>query len=419
MSRATPPRPSPVDRHLHRATRALPHHGGYLGFLAFLEGRPPGIDELRDVVADAVTRVPAWRYRVCGDNRRVWEPAHGQDPRGHVHELRLPEGPATLEGIARAAYEAPFPEGADNWGVWLVTGWAPGRYALACRVHHALQDGLGAMAGVGAFMLPGLELPLSVPPDAEPPFRLAGTARWAARTLPALLRPTARWTPARQEAGTTRTLHLTSCGTERLKALARAADASLNQVYLAVTAGALRAWTPQDWSARGAGPLHAFVPAESRPPGHGSATLGNHLVALRAELHCGEPDPRRRLDRMRESTDRRGAQIPHQRAALRALPRVADLATRCLLHPSRTALLTTNVPLGAGLLLNGDPVRQIVGLPPLLFGQPLTVLLTTYEEQATVCFTSDRGDPDPGRLPQLWQSALTELEEAYAPVPPR
>ncbi|MGA4851434.1 wax ester/triacylglycerol synthase domain-containing protein [Streptomyces sp. G5(2025)] len=416
MSHTSSPRPSPVDRHLHRTIRTLPHHGGYLGVLGVLEGRPPGIEELRDAVADAVARVPAWQYRVCADNRRVWEPAHGQDPREHVHELRLPEGPAALEDIARAAHRAPFPERADSWGVRLVTGWAPDRYALACRVHHALQDGVGGMAGISAFMAPGLELPLSVPPDAEPPFRPVDTARWAARTLPPLLRPTARWTPARQAAGTTRTLHVTSCGTGRLKALARAAEASLNQIYLAVTAGALRAWTPEDWAARDAGPLHACVPAESRPAGHEMATLGNHLVALRAELHCAESDPRRRLDLMRPSTDTRGALIPQQRAALRALPRVAGLATRCLLNPSRTALLITNVQLGAGLTVDGHPVRQIASLPPLLFGQPLTVALTTYEEQATVCFTSDRGDPDPGLLPQLWQEALTELEEAYAPV---
>ncbi|MBM7172060.1 DUF1298 domain-containing protein [Streptomyces sp. G44] len=415
MSRTPSPCPSPVDRHLHRATRALPHRGGYLGVVGLLEGQPPGVEDLRDLVADAAARVPAWRYRVSADNRRVWEPAPGKDPREHVHELRLPPGPAALEDIARAAHDVPFPERADSWGIWLVTGWAPGRYALACRVHHALQDAAGGMAGISALMVPGLELPLSVPPDAEPPFRLAGTARWAARTLPPLLRPTARWTPARQAARTARTLHLTSCGTGRLQALARAAEASLNQVYLAVTAGALRAWTPQDWTARDTGPLHAFVPAESRPPGHETATLGNHLVALRAELHCAEPDPRRRLDLLRPSTDTRGARIPQQRAALRALPCVAGLATRCLLSRSRTALLTTNVRLGAGLTVSGHPVRQIAGLPPLLFGQPLTVALTTYEEQATVSFTSDRGDPDPGLLPRLWQEALTELEEAYAP----
>lgn len=416
MSRATPPRPSPVDRHLHRATRALPHQGGYLGFVGILEGPPPGVEELRDLVADAVARVPAWRYRVCADNRRVWEPAHGQDPRGHVHELRLPEGPVTLEEIARAAHDAPFPEGADNWGIWLVTGWAPDRYALACRVHHALQDALGGMAGISAFMVPGLELPLGVPPEAEPPFRPVRTARWAVRTLPPLLRPTARWTPARQPAGTTRTLHSTSCDTGRLTALARAAGASLNQIYLATTAGALRAWTPEDWTARGAGPLHSFVPAESRPPGHETATLGNHLAALRAELHCAEPDPRRRLDLMRPSTDRHAAEVPQQRAALRAVPRVAGLAIRCLLSRSRTALLTTNVPLGAGLVINGHPVRGLASLPPLLFGHPLSVALTTYAEQATISFTSDRDDADPGRLPQLWQESLTELEEAYAPV---
>ncbi|CAM5667865.1 hypothetical protein SFUMM280S_08446 [Streptomyces fumanus] len=117
MSNLPAPRPSPVDRHLHRAARALRHHGGYLGVLGVLEGTPPSVGELRDLVADTVPRVPAWHYRVCADNRRVWEHAGDQDPRAHVHELRVPEGPAALERIGRAVLDAPFPQGADNWGV--------------------------------------------------------------------------------------------------------------------------------------------------------------------------------------------------------------------------------------------------------------------------------------------------------------
>ncbi|MEU2563223.1 WS/DGAT domain-containing protein [Streptomyces longispororuber] len=408
------PTPSPVDRHLHRAAHAVPHHGGYMGVLGILEGPAPSLGTIRDLMADGVRRVPAWNYRVCADNRRVWEPAHDQDLHRHIHALRVPPGPAPLERIARALLDAPFPEGADNWGVWLVTGWAPDRYAFAARVHHALQDASGALAGLSAVVIPGLHLPLTVPPEAEPTLDLVTAARWAARTLPPLLRPTARWTPARHAADRTRTLHFAVCDTSRLDALARAATASLNQVYLAVTAGALRAWTPQDWTGRATRPLHAFVPAESRPPGHEPATLGNHLVALRAELHCAEPDPRRRLDLMRPSTDPRGALVPQQRAALRTLPRIAGFATRCLLSPRSTALLTTNVQLGAGMAVNGDRVCQAVSLPPLLFGHPLTVALTTYEGQATVCFTSDRTTPDPEVLPQLWHEALTELEKAYA-----
>ncbi|CAM5664178.1 diacylglycerol O-acyltransferase OS=Streptomyces fumanus OX=67302 GN=GCM10018772_10670 PE=3 SV=1 [Streptomyces fumanus] len=155
MSNLPAPRPSPVDRHLHRAARALRHHGGYLGVLGVLEGTPPSVGELRDLVADTVPRVPAWHYRVCADNRRVWEHAGDQDPRAHVHELRVPEGPAALERIGRAVLDAPFPQGADNWGVWLVTGWAADRYAIACRVHHALQDAAGGMAGLSAVMFPG------------------------------------------------------------------------------------------------------------------------------------------------------------------------------------------------------------------------------------------------------------------------
>lgn len=414
MCSALAPVPSPVDRHLHRVALPVPHQGGYLGGVGVLEGPPPSVDVIHGLVADSVRRVPAWNYRVSADNRRVWEPAHGQDLRQHVHELHLSPGPAVLERITRALLDAPFPEGANSWGVWLVTGWAPDSYALACRVHHALQDATGVMAGLGACMIPGLELRLTVPPDAEPPLHFPTAARLIGRTLSSLLRPTARWSPAQQRANSTRTLHFTTCGTSRLRVLARAAAASLNQIYLAVTAGALRDWTPLDWAGRDTGPLHSFVPMESRPPGHATVSLGNHLAALRAELHCAEADPRQRLDLMRSSTDTRSAHIYQQRAALRVLPRTAGFMTRCLLNRRRTALLTTNVRLGKELMINGHPVRNIVSLPPLLFGHPLTVALTTYGSQATICFTSDRSEPDPSVLPRLWHNALEELEYAYA-----
>ncbi|WP_059008320.1 WS/DGAT domain-containing protein [Streptomyces specialis] len=102
-----------------------------------------------------------------------------------------------------------------------------------------------------------------------------------------------------------------------------------------------------------------------------------------------------------------------QRAALRTVPLLPALVVRCLLHPRRTALLTTNVRLGDGITVNGDPVRRAVALPPLLFGNPLTVALTTYGSESAVAFTSDLTDPDPALLPALWEEALAELEKTY------
>ncbi|WP_059007792.1 WS/DGAT/MGAT family O-acyltransferase, partial [Streptomyces specialis] len=312
------PAPSPVDRFLHRAAARAPHRGGYLGVVGLLDGHPPGITEIENLVADTVTRVPALAFRVGADSRRVWEPADGLDPARHPHELRIGPGPDVLRRIADRLVGEPFPPDAASWGVWLVTGWAADQYALAVRGHHALLDAQGGLAAVAALMLPGLRPPLTVPARAEPPLRPVAAVAWAVRGLRATVRPTARWTPARTGRAATRTLHTAFVDTARLTALAATAGGTVNQVYLAATAGALRAWTPGDWAGRRARrPLHAFVPVETRPPGHELVSLGNHLAALRVPLPCAEPDARRRLESLIRTADAARARGPVQRAALR------------------------------------------------------------------------------------------------------
>ncbi|SEP69693.1 Protein of unknown function [Streptomyces sp. yr375] len=423
-----PPEPSSADQFLYRAARQARNQAGYHGYLLLFHGSPPSVERVRDHVAATAPRVPAWAYRVAERRGRLaWEAVGDADPRLHVHELRLAAGPDPVGRAADALLGLPFPETAPDWGVWLVHGWAPDEYGLCYRVHHALQDGMGGAAAVGALFGTGdRPLPLTVPVEAEPPLKVGQLAAMLAADIFAAVRHTARWTPGLRPPGAHRTMHHTHVEVERLRRLGKAAGATLNQVYLAATAGALRAWSPADWNAesRSAGSpgaqrrfgqrhLHAFMPLDTRPAGVEPAALGNHMAMLRIPLPCAEPDPRRRLASVvrdaRATPERRTA----TRAGLRALPRTGAALIRYFFGPRRTALTVTNIRIPDGLSFGTDPVTASIGLPALLLGHALMVGLSSYGPDAGVFFISDRGDPDPAALPGLWLAALAELEDAH------
>jgi diacylglycerol O-acyltransferase len=417
-----PPAASPTDRFLYLAARRARNQAEYQGYLLLFQGAPPSVERVRDHVAASAPRVPAWAYRVAGQAGRagqpVWEAVADPDARGHVHELRLEPGPDPVERMSGALLRLPFPEDAPGWGLWLVHGWAPDAYALCYRVHHALQDGMGGAAAVAALFGPGDgRLSLTVPIEAEPPLKPMELTAMLGADIPAAVRHTARWTPALGPHGGHRTLHRTEVEVARLRTLGKAAGATLNQVYLAATAGALRAWSPADW---GTGkhstrrPLHAFMPLDTRPAGQRPATLGNHMAMLRVPLPCAEPDPRRRLELLIRSARATQERRTATRAGLRVLPRTSAALIRYFMGPRRTALTVTNIRIPDGLSFGADPVTASIGLPALLLGHPLMVGLSTYGPEATVVFISDRTDPDPALLPGLWGAALTELEEAHA-----
>ncbi|MET7568982.1 wax ester/triacylglycerol synthase domain-containing protein [Streptomyces sp. NPDC005492] len=405
--------PTPVDRFLHKVAREARNQAEYQGYLLLFHGAPPSVERVRHHVAETAPRVPVWAYRITERRGRpAWEAGDRFEPRAHVHELLLPPGPDPVGRMTRELLRLPFPDDARDWGVWLVHGWAPDAYALCYRVHHALQDGMGGATAVGALFGPGdRALPLTVPADAEPPLKARELVAMLGADIPAAARRTAHWTPASRAPDEHRTLHRTHVEVERLRTLGKAAGATLNQVYLAATAGALRAWSPGDWppSAR---PLHAFMPLDTRPAGWEQTTLGNHMAMLRVPLPCGEPDPRRRLESLvrtaRTTPERRAA----TRAGLRVLPRTGAALIRYFFGPRRTALTVTNIRVPGGMTFDGDPVTASIGLPALLLDHPLMVGLSSYGPEATVVFISDRADPDPALLPELWQRALTELEDA-------
>lgn len=195
---------------------------------------------------------------------------------------------------------------------------ADGRSAVLIKVHHALTDGVGFQTILGLLSdgcdPPG---PAAARSERAPPapvwlaasawrfFRERGLrARAAAdrrKTLAALKAWPRAKTPALKLSGPTsarrayRTLSLDLVG---LRVMARHFGGTINDMFLAVAAGALRRYL-QDIDDLPAAPLVANAARSYRRPEHGD--FGNRIVALHPQLATDIADPVARLRAIQES----------------------------------------------------------------------------------------------------------------------
>lgn len=96
-----------------------------------------------------------------------WQRATDYDPKYHVFHYALPAPGRTgdLLTLASRAHERLLDRHRPLWELHLIEGLEGGRFALYCKVHHALIDGVGALRMVDALF--------STSPDARIDFRSA------------------------------------------------------------------------------------------------------------------------------------------------------------------------------------------------------------------------------------------------------
>jgi diacylglycerol O-acyltransferase / wax synthase len=156
--------------------------------------------------------------------------------------------------------------------MWFLTGLPEGQVALFVKLHHAIADGMAAMATVAAFLDPIPDAPAAAafpwtparPPSARDLLadnlarraeRLTGALSTLARPRATVRRLRAAW-PATREllaevpapetsldrmVGPERSLALVRTKLDVVKEVAHAHDATVNDVLLVATAGGLRA----------------------------------------------------------------------------------------------------------------------------------------------------------------------------------
>jgi diacylglycerol O-acyltransferase / wax synthase len=353
-------------------------------------GRPLTVEAVRRRVTSRLAHVPRGRQRLAPTPLRlaapVWVDDADFDIRNHIRAAAEPVGDRIeLARFAARAMAERLDHARPLWCID-VAPLEDGRTALLVRLHHCLADGVSCLrivsrllwdSGADGPAMPGSWQPRSAPGKmrllaAGAVSRLRGTGgalagagrgaasarRWreAGReliALPGVLRrelwPLGARTPFDRRIGGDREVAFTGCELEDLKRIERAAGAevTVNDVVLAVVAGAIRRWLAERHE-----PAHAMrvqIPASMHHRNEDPGELGNRDSFLFCDLPVSEPDPRRRLAAINaETRSRKQHHDPdelysffHSLSHVRPLYRVASgLAS----GPRAFSLAISNVP---------------------------------------------------------------------------
>jgi len=381
----------------------------YIGGVLLLGGAPPDFTLLHRYLADQATQVPALRYRLSA-RRTHWEVDPGFTPGNHIDEVRLDQG-ADVLAAAMDAIGRPLQPERPLWGLTALHGHSSDEYALCYRAHHAFQDGMGMLQTAAGL--------LSTPRQHANRATAGKTTSfwpWLSPTgLGIPLRRTARWSESSNPLTGHRALRSAHLDVARLQAIAEATGASFNQICLTVLTGALRAWTPHDWtqptSARARRGLHVAVPLDLRPTGS-ELDPGNHLGVVRVALPCTESAPLTQLRHIRAQTGparlRRHRNL--HRSLLNALPyKTARSMMLRIVDPRHTVMVVSTLDAPAALTFAKAPILGLHALPPLLPGHRGMVVFIRHHNIVTASLVFDNAVADTERLPGLMHEATNQL----------
>jgi WS/DGAT/MGAT family acyltransferase len=438
---------SPADSiFLLAETPQQPVNVGALALLTPPEGGDTG--SMREMFFTARARnqvAPPWRRRphrsLTSLGQWHWRTEAHVDLNYHVRLTALPAaaGMAELSDLVSRLHSVPLDRARPLWEFYLIEGLADGRYAVYIKIHHALADGVSAMrlmqrtvsADPDQQAMPALwevaewgaaacedESATAPAPEADLLDRAAGVVGSAADLVgvaPALadtawramrrrggpLTLAAPHTPLNVAISSARSFAGCSFPLERLRLVAKHTDATINDVVLAMCAGALRRYLFAH-DALPTAPLTAMVPVSLRSDelvGAPDEFPGNKIGTLVCSLGTQLADPAERLTAiqasMRDGKAALAGRSPLQVRAMSALG-AAPLALAMTLgrapRPLRPPnVLISNVPGPTGpLYWNGARFDVIYPLSVPVDGQALNITCSGINDQITFGLTGCR-----------------------------
>ncbi|GGZ23143.1 diacylglycerol O-acyltransferase [Streptomyces olivaceoviridis] len=384
-----------------------PMHLGALG--VFSAHSPTAGAHAADLLAARAAAVPGLRMRI----RDLWQPlAFGGaaretdpdfDPLNHV---RLHAPTDDFHADAGRLMERPLERGRPPWEAHVLPGEDGVSFAVLFKFHHALADGLRALK-LAAGVLDPVDLPERAPRASEPPRGLLSDVRRLPARMPGLFRDALSDVGRALDIGASlarSTLGMRPCaaltcapsGTRRTAGVVldiddvhrvrKNAGGTVNDVLIAVVAGALRRWLDERGDGSEGVAPRALIPVSRRRP-HTAQPQGNRLSGYLIRLPVDEPDPVGRLETVRTAMIRNKDAGPNRGAGAVAL--LADhvpafghrLGGPLVGQAARLwfDILVTSVPLpGFGLRLGGHELTEVYPLAPLAPGQALAVAISTY-----------------------------------------
>lgn len=298
------------------------------------------LDRVKEVYGQRLHLAPPFRRRLAqvplGLHHPLWIEDPDFDIDDHIRAIGLP-GPGGDEELAEVVGELvarPLDRSRPLWEVWVIEGLASGHVAVLSKVHHAAIDGASGNELTVALLDLTPEVAEHVPeeewqPDRVPtdvellgyaanslarqPFRLAkavanlGGSAVALRRrdgeAPRLAPPPAPFAAPRTSFNTAitgrRSYAFTSLSLPRAKAVKNATGTTVNDVVLALCAGALRRYLDGRDELPDK-PLVAMVPVSVRTEDQRDA-LGNQVSSMLSSLATDIDDPLDRLEAIHAS----------------------------------------------------------------------------------------------------------------------
>ncbi|WP_395575803.1 wax ester/triacylglycerol synthase domain-containing protein [Streptomyces sp. BK79] len=400
-------RPNPMDLTMHDMAQAHPSVSQTIGVILHLEGTAPDLSELRAHVGSHLQREPRLTHYLKGPGLKArWHHDPTPDLDHRVREQHLPSGDQHLETALTGLIAHPLPEEGPLWDIWLLAGYAPGRYAICLRAHHSTQDGMGLLGTLTALFG-------TAPAPSTHPAPRAGAGAYLG-TVRGMLGASAlndAWNDSELPLTGHRDISWAHVPTQLLRQAATARGGDTNDGFLAALSGALRTWTAHSWP-RGAGrPVPAIKMVNLRRADEHDLP-GNYFTFAPASLPCHEPTAERRLEQVIATT--RATKDPARRKAMRSVMDLVParafhaLATR-LTTPDRATVTTSYLAIHRPLRYKRDPVTRLQPFTWLPRCQPASIVACSYNETTSVCFVTDAALPGLNQLPTLFHDAVGGL----------
>ncbi|MDV3126840.1 wax ester/triacylglycerol synthase family O-acyltransferase [Mycobacterium sp. 21AC1] len=445
----------------------------YVGTLSILRKPRSGLsyETLLATVEQRLPQIPRYRQKVrevtLGLARPVWVDDPDFDITYHIRRSALPSpgSDAQLHDLVARLGSRPLDKTRPLWEMYLVEGLAKNRIAIYTKSHQALVNGMTAVE-VGHVIADRTQKPPEFGEDIWIPARepsdrqlalgavgewiarptsqlaavrdavtevatnageLAAVGRRVAEVVRTVARGTAPSSPLNARVSRNRRFTVADHRLEDYRLVRARYDCDVNDVVLAVIAGALRNWllsrgepvTPNT-TVRAMAPMSVYPDAELDFTGPGQAV--SEVSPFLADLPVGEGNAVVRLSQIAHATESHStaASLVDARTIVTlsgfAPPTLHAMGIRVATNfPARQFnLLITNVP-GAQnqMYIAGTKLLETYAVPPLLHNQVLAIGVTSYNGNLYFGVNADRdGMSDVGVLPGLLGEALEELLDA-------